>query len=181
MNTIEISSDLFYNQPYHSLNPFFNTPQVTVVDGCDFTSMQKNVIKEWLLRPVDRGHPVYKHAQQLQDALTMQIDMDVSFWSEAEIYSPRGQFDDSIALGGGVGYHTATEEHPLAERRRKKTSRLARFKAKLAKTTQIHKAGYMRLPGDDVDNDLEMSDVDQRRINAHASSTGYGEYDSILT
>ena len=115
---------------------------VSIVDGCKFSEMQRNVLKEWLLKPVSSSHAVYKNAQKMLDTLTNYRDADVSFWSESELHTSSPGFDPCYG-----GYQTAVEQP--SSKRSKKGNRVAKFKAKLANKTNTSKKGYMPLPGDE--------------------------------
>jgi len=54
---------------------------VTLVENSDFGHMQKNVIREWMLRPVTRDHRVFHVAESLSTAEMS----DADFWSETEV------------------------------------------------------------------------------------------------
>lgn len=41
---------------------------ITVCEDSDLTNMQKNVLKEWMKRPVDRSHQIYKSAENLSSS-----------------------------------------------------------------------------------------------------------------
>ena len=139
---------------------------VSVVEGCAFSDMQKNVLREWLLKPVSKQHAVYKNTEKFLDSLGGYLDADVSFWSESELQTSSPGFDPYFS----GGYQTAVEQ-PSRSKSGKKTKRVAKFKAKLANKT-LSKKGYMALPGDDdVDFMGSRESINQSDVNEYIKYT----------
>ncbi len=54
---------------------------VTLVENSDFGHMQKNVMREWMQRPVTTSHQVFRVAASMSTAEMSEAD----FWSESEV------------------------------------------------------------------------------------------------
>ena len=85
---------------------------LTITQDCKMTSMQKNLLQEWLSKPVGTEHPVYKTADHLQSL------------SDAE-YGSSGDFNSSYKTWiddemGNSRFVPATEFHPLADKKKKR-------------------------------------------------------------
>ena len=77
---------------------------VTLVQNSDFNSMQRNVIREWIQRPVSRNHRVYQVAASLSTR-----ESDAEFWSETDAYS---RDRDARSVGADErSFVSATEDH----------------------------------------------------------------------
>jgi len=100
---------------------------LTVTENSDFNTVQRNLIRGWLSRPIRGDHPVYRAASQLQKRSACELD----YWSDTERTSPsssnqRRHLDSLASLpkrDDDDGFATVSEEHPLVEPKRFKASR----------------------------------------------------------
>ncbi len=83
---------------------------LTVCEDSDLSSIQKNVLKEWISRPVGSDHPVYQAADYLSSVDLSYSDVD----SASQDENPKKKNND---------FKPATEEHPLADKKKKKKKR----------------------------------------------------------
>ena len=120
---------------------------ITVVEGCKFSSMQKNVLKEWLKKPVSSNHPVYKNSLSFSNP----IDIGVSFWSNHETEG---------VLDFAGGYQSAVEVKQLSKKHKKKATKTKKFKEKLA-AVKYARSGYEPIHGEDADFLSQSVDVDK--------------------
>ncbi len=87
---------------------------ITVVEKTELTRMQKNVIREWLARPVERNHPVYGVAEQLKAS---SVPSDLEYWSETELYS---HDDETVREVSRSKYLSACDDHSEENKRQHK-------------------------------------------------------------
>lgn len=98
---------------------------ITITEKTNLTSMQKNVIREWLTQPVEANHSVYDKAHEmLKYALNASEIM-----SETEVY----HYQKPLPYYGKTQYLSATEEHASVDsiekkRKRKKSKKLREAK-----------------------------------------------------
>jgi len=107
----KMSDMVFPNQPLlrHMAE---NNSFLTVGQGCDFNALQRNVLREWLMTPVDKCHPIYETAQRLcQENRERRNSLPEKDNTNS---SPSQQEKDS---------KPATESHPLADRSKKKKTK----------------------------------------------------------
>ncbi|KAK2178313.1 hypothetical protein NP493_548g02058 [Ridgeia piscesae] len=88
---------------------------VTLVENSDFGHMQKNVIREWMLRPVTRDHRVFHVAESLSTAEMS----DADFWSETEVHQLPTSLEDFLSEGPSSAAVEAPKDTPKKKRRRK--------------------------------------------------------------
>ena len=84
---------------------------LTITQDCKLTSMQKNLLQEWLSKPVGKEHPVYKTADYLQSL------SDAEYGTSGEMDSYRMWVDDEM---GNSRYVPSSEYHPLADKKKKR-------------------------------------------------------------
>ena len=145
---------------------------ITVTEDSDFTNMQKNVMREWMRRPVDKSHQIYKSAECLSSA-------EWSF-SDAELYSEpeslyRSRSVPAPSLTMENEFLPAEEYHPLADesgkKKRKKSKRRNLFRlGRKEKKPEERKTSLVTLDEDDVE--LEMY---------NASENPYASYNNVDT
>lgn len=97
---------------------------VTTVSDATLNVMQKNAIAEWLLKPVYSSHPVFHGANKLFDRyFPIWMRGEADFWSESDT---RLFHSSSVPLNTAAESDThqaAVEEHPLADKKKKKKSK----------------------------------------------------------
>ena len=129
---------------------------VTTVGDKDFTNMQKNVIREWIQKPIKKNHPVYEHAAYLSRSQSRQSFDDAIWWSETELYQRNWGGNSEVENR----YVSATEEHPLASKKKKKKSKLFKIKQKLAskaaRTREMEYRKFVEENRDIMDETVEM-------------------------
>ena len=95
---------------------------ITITEKTNLTSMQKNVIREWLIQPVDENHSIYDKAHEM-----LKYAFNASeIMSETEVY----HYQKPMPYYGKSQYLSATEEHHLVDsmekKRKKKKSKKER-------------------------------------------------------
>lgn len=139
---------------------------ITTVDGSSLNSMQKNLIKEWLQKPVYAGHPVFHGATKLFDRhFPVWMKDDTEFWSETEVDRWRDESDSSST--NEQHYRSAVEEHPIADRKKKSKRKLFRLKDRLKRKTN-----YKRL--EDVDEGPASNSAEQVEMNMYGQHSSFG-------
>lgn len=91
-----------------------NQALVTVTQQSDFNTLQRNVIREWATRRIPNDHRIFRSAESLWSESNSLSEAD--WWSEGEVLSSR------VVDSGGTtnrGFVSATEEHPVADRKSK--------------------------------------------------------------
>jgi len=90
---------------------------VTVTHKSDFNTLQRNVIREWATRHIPNNHRIFRSAASLLSENSLS---EADWWSEGEALS-------SCVVEGSEatnrGFVSATEEHPVAERKSKYLTR----------------------------------------------------------
>ena len=119
---------------------------ITVVEGCKFSEMQKNALKEWLDKPIPTNHPVFKNSW----TFTTPINIGGNIWS---------QHDTEGVLDFSGGYQSAIETKQLAKKHKKKTTKTKKFKDKLA-AVKYSRSGYEPIHGEDTDFLSQSVDID---------------------
>ena len=80
---------------------------LTITENNRLTSMQKNLLREWLSKPVRDQHPVFKTAEHLQSL------------SDAE-YGTSGDFDGITWIDDEVGNSSYVPEYRAADNKKRK-------------------------------------------------------------
>jgi len=88
---------------------------ITISDSCDLNDLQKNVLREWLIRPIDKSHPVYSAADHMYN---------VESGQHAKMLAARASIAQTAAVvdvsDAGVECAPAEEEHPIADKKKRK-------------------------------------------------------------
>ena len=155
---------------------------VTLVEKMELTNMQKNVLREWMTKPVGTSHPIYQAAEYLS-AVEFPIT-DTEYWQEGEhsVVKQRGFHTDGEVLeqNGAASFVPATEEHPILDSKKSKKK-----KKKLKKRREVSEwdkksvdftvmnEGYNDR---DVDGNLEL-ELYSKPVTSYGG--GYGSYGSL--
>ena len=88
----------------------------TITESTKLSTMQKNVLTEWITKPVNSNHPVFEAANYLSS-------MESEY--ESDYYSPSKKQNAAPAVlqysaENDVDFVPATEDHPLADKKKKK-------------------------------------------------------------
>lgn len=144
-----------------------NKSLVTLTQTSDFNSLQRNVIREWATRLVPNSHRIFRSAENLFSENSLS---EADWWSESEVLTGRAAADG--AGSENRGFVSATEEHPVADRKSKYLTR-KRGDYGSARTRD----GYWRTPllsaSDDVDS-VEM-ELYNERYSFHTDSMRLSE------
>ena len=139
---------------------------VTLVADQDFSAMQKNVMREWLEKPVGEAHPVYKAADYLS---SLEYSMsDAEFWTDNE--NKRPHTDTEV-----TGFAESTEDHTIFDYKKYK-----KLKKVLRKKRQKEKTDYTKTPSDKMPLQYEhaIDDIELNTLQNNPMSSrqhrGYG-------
>jgi len=133
---------------------------MTVTAGANLTSMQKNLLREWINKPVGQNHPVYKTS----DYLKSHSDGELMVKPSDMIGSYTEWLDDEM---GNVTYRPAEEHHPMAERKHKKRKEKKKKKEKQPKADphdhrrEKQKKPLETLAEEEYEVSLEMNSYDR--------------------
>lgn len=163
----KMADTLFPNQPILR-NLAADNAFITVTENSDLTNMQKNVIREWLSKPVKSDHPVYKVAEYLSSVeLSMSNNGYGSRNQRIQYYKPPSNSRDldPYSFEPDVDFQPATEEHPLADKKKKKKRKDKDKWEKRSKSakTRSRDLGTLEEAVDDVDPGVEMNTMRSTR------------------
>ena len=146
---------------------------VTLTEGADLSNMQKNVIREWLNKPVNSDHPVYKVANYLS-SVELTRSGKFNFNQEATpkmtYYKPSTSSADHdfYDMEPDTNFQYATEEHPLADKKKKKRKKDKKEKKdkkdKKSKSKPTPDLGTLVELVDDIDPGVEMNDIGKTHL-----------------
>ncbi len=94
----------------------------TVTATTKLSNMQRNVLSEWITNPVGTNHPVFETANQLS-SVESEYESDFSASTTRTLDSATGSpvpATLSFSNEREVDFTAATEEHPLADRKKKR-------------------------------------------------------------
>lgn len=156
---------------------------VTQVENSDFTNMQKNVIREWMIKPVGTSHPIYQAAEYLS-AVECSLT-DVEFWNEGELSAiKKGGFhtDGEVQHAHNDVFVPATEEHPILDsKKNKKKKKKLKYK-KRREAGEWGKRTVDAMPVnesyDDRDDDADIELELYSKPTTYGTYGGYGSLDS---
>ena len=130
----------------------------TITDSTKLSSMQKNILSEWITKPVGSNHPVFEAASYLS-SVESEYESDYSPKKSYSTTTPAVlHFDDEE-----VNFMPATEEHPLADKKKKKKKKKEKKKYSFRKRKQEHNNAAF-----EEDPDLIMLD-DPQNDDQHSS------------
>jgi hypothetical protein len=107
-----IAELLFPNQPVLEALAIDNS-LITVTENTGLNHIQRNIIREWMTKPIGADHRIYRAAADyLSEAESQLGEAAASYWSETELHAggiPRG-----LTTGWTSLVSVATEEHRTA-------------------------------------------------------------------
>ena len=147
----------------------------TITDSTKLSSMQKNVLSEWITKPVNSNHPVFESASYLSS-------MESEYESD---YAPQNANGASPAtlrynVENEVDFMPATEQHPLADKKKKKKKKKEKKKFSFRKRKQEDYMAFDNDPdlitmdepqNDDQQNSFELDMYRQSGIAVETSSS----------
>ena len=144
---------------------------ITVTEGSDLNNMQKNVLREWITKEVGTGHPIYKTADYLSsvEMSLSEAEWEHGYVSKKTYYCP--PMDSSVHDPLGPDFRPATEEHPLADKRKKK-----RRKEKSPRKDKRGKTSASPFGNRDLGTLEELVDLDNTDVGLELNTMNRREY-----
>lgn len=139
---------------------------VTVTQKSDFNTLQRNVIREWATGRVSKDHRIFRSAENLLSEYSLS---EAEWWSEGEALNARVVDRDGARNRGFV---SATEEHPVADR---KSKYLTRKRSHYGSVRTIDSSPRTPLLSVTDDGDAVEMDLYNERYSFHTDSMRLSE------
>ena len=127
----------------------------TITETTKLSNMQKNVLTEWITKPVNSNHPVFEAASYLS---SVESEYESDYYSPSKTQNIKGlgapaelRYDDE----NDIDFMPATEEHPLADKKKKKKKKKEKKRFSLKKRKQKQYTAF--------DNDPDLITMDEPR------------------
>ena len=137
----------------------------TITESTKLSTMQQNVLTEWITKPVNANHPVFEAANYLS---SMESEYESDYYSPSKKQNLNGaaapamlDYDDE----NNIDFVPATEDHPLADKKKKKKKKKEKKRFSFRKRKQEQYTAFDKDPdlitmdepqSDDRQNELEL-------------------------
>lgn len=124
----------------------------TITGTTKLSTMQRNVLCEWITKPVDSRHPVFEAADYLS-SVESEYESDYHPNKKQSENSPPAVL--SYANEDDVEFRPATEEHPMADKKKKKKKKKEKQRFSFRKRKQDQYSAF-----DDDPDLIDMNEMD---------------------